>query len=60
MKNTDPAAPWNSPVFKTDPMAPHNDALKKKDPTKPWNNPAGSVRDLTKEEKKYYGIRENR
>ena len=56
-KNTDPFAPWNSPFYKDDPFAPHNDPMKKDDPFKPWNQPLGRVEDLSKEEKKKYGIK---
>jgi hypothetical protein len=58
-KNTDPLAPWNSPLYKDDPLAPHNDSIKKSDPFKPWNKVIWSKSDLTKDEKKYYGIRDD-
>jgi hypothetical protein len=54
MRNDDPFAPWNNPMYKNDPFAPHNDIMKKHDPFKPWNDPMGRERDLTSEEKSYY------
>lgn len=54
MKNQDPFAPWNDPIYKDDPFAPHNDPLKKDDPFKPWNDLFGVEKDLTEEEKEYY------
>jgi hypothetical protein len=56
MKNTDPFAPYNDPMYKDDPFAPHNDPMYKDDPFKPWNDPFGSSDDLTDREKKYYNI----
>lgn len=59
-KNRDPFAPWNDPFYKDDPFFPHNDPFYRDDPFKPWNDPLGSENDLTKEEKKSYGIRNKR
>ncbi len=56
-KNTDPLAPWNSPVYKNNPLAPHNRPLTKDNILKPWNKVIWSKSDLTNEEKKFYGIR---
>lgn len=56
-KNTDPFAPWNSPLYENDPLSPHNDPMHRDDPFKPWNEPFGSVNDLNNEEKDSYGIR---
>ena len=58
-KNTDPLAPWNSPLYKDNPLAPHNSPLGKNDVFKPWNRPIWNKSDLTKEEKKFYGIRDD-
>jgi len=57
MKNNDPFMPWNDPMKKDDPFAPHN-GFDKDDPFKPWNDPFGQISDLTREEKREYGIRE--
>lgn len=56
MKNTDPFAPWNNPMYKDDPFAPHNNPMDRDNPLKPWNNPFGSVGDLTDSERSAYGI----
>jgi hypothetical protein len=55
-KNNDPMQPWNNPMEKDNPFAPHN-GYDKDNPFKPWNNPFGSKRDLTEEEKRKYGIK---
>ena len=58
-KNTAPLAPWNNPLYKDNPMAPHNSPVKKDDILKPWNKLVWSKSDLTKEEKRFYGIRDD-
>ena len=58
MKNDDPFAPWNDPFKKNDPFAPHNNPMYSNDPFKPWNSPFTYTEDLTKEEKRYYEVKE--
>ena len=55
-KNTDPFQPWNDPMHKDDPFAPHNDPMEKGNPFKPWNEPLGDKKDLTRMERRNYGI----
>ena len=52
--NTDPFAPWNSPMTQNDPFAPHNDPMRKNDPFEPWNEPFGSREDLKERDRDYY------
>lgn len=56
MKNDDPFAPWNNPMYEDDPRAPHNNPMERDNPLKPWNNPFGSTDDLTEEEKQAYNL----
>lgn len=56
MRNNDPFAPWNNPIYADDPLAPHNSPMERDNPFKPWNSPLGSVNDLTPREKRAYHI----
>lgn len=56
-KNDDPFRVWNG-TQKDDPFAPHN-GFDSDNPFKPWNSPFGREEDLTKEERKAYGLRDN-
>lgn len=55
-RNNDPFQPWNDPMYKDDPFAPHNDPMEKGNPFKAWNEPFGDKKDLTRGEKKDYGM----
>lgn len=57
-RNTDPFAPWNNPMNDS-PFAPHN-GIDRDNPFKPWNSPFGRTEDLTRDEKREYGIREKK
>ena len=54
MKNADPKAPWNLKKFSSDPAAPHN--KDPDNPVKPWNKRFWFPEELSREERKYYGI----
>jgi hypothetical protein len=58
MKNTDPFAPWNDPMYRNDPFAPHNDPMRKDDFSEPWNDVFGNASSLSRRDKEYYGIRD--
>ena len=58
MYNNDPFAPWNDPIKKNDPFAPHNNPMYANDPFKPWNSPFTNTDNLTKDEKKYYEVKD--
>ena len=60
MKNTDPFAPWNDPMYKDDPFAPHNDPMRKDDFTEPWNDFFGDTNSLSNNDKRYYGLPQKR
>lgn len=60
MKNSNPFAKWNDPMYKDDPFAPHNDPMRKDSPFEPWNSPMASDKDLSCRDKKYYRVRDYR
>lgn len=55
-KNDNPLEPWNNPMYKDDPRCPHNNPMYKDDPFKPWNEPSGNTNDLSRDERRSYGI----
>lgn len=54
-KNEDPFQIWNDPFQQDNPFAPHN-GIDSDDPFKPWNDPFGTDKDLTRQERRDYGL----
>ena len=54
MRNTDPLAPRNDPIYRDDHYAPHNDPYRSNDPWEPWNDRAANETDLEQRDRDYY------